>query len=159
MRLSKLYEVCSLQSCDPVYLLEVCRSFSGTYCPVLKADGWQWKRKAVGASETSLLVRCDSQKMVFSIVYIIAGSNFVAVLYCYRPPEECYAFVYCILCTLYCTLYTFWHVSADCLNFVCVVTWLYTPWICCHSINIHVAASWFGFLVLFLNIFIIFNCV
>jgi hypothetical protein len=52
------------------------------------------------------LYHVTSQRTVFSVVYIIPGSNFVAVLYCYLPSEERYAFVYCVRCTAYCVLYT-----------------------------------------------------
>ena len=100
MRLTKLSKGCTIQSYDPLYLFEVCRRFGGTYCPLFKADDWQSKRRRQVLRKRLYLYVVTSQRMVFSIVYIIPGSYFVAVVYCYWPPEECYALVYYIQCNL-----------------------------------------------------------
>jgi hypothetical protein len=153
MRLFKLHECCTLQSCYPMYLLKVCRRFGGTYCPLFKADDWQSKRETVGASETSIFVRCDIPKD--SVLRSVYNSRLefrsCPVLF----PTDWRMLGLCILYTVYVVLYTVYFLTrgSHCLNFICVVIWLDTPWICCLSINIHVAASWFGFLVLFLNAF------
>lgn len=109
MRLSKLHEGCTLQSCDSVYLLDICRRFVRTYCPLLKADDWQSKWEELGASETSKLVGCDIPKDGVLCSVYNSMLNFVAVLYCFCILHT----VYYILCTLYCILHTFWHVAGQ----------------------------------------------
>ena len=119
MKLSRLYEGCSLQSCDPVYLLEVCRRFGGTYCPLFKADDWQSKREAVGASETSTFVRYDIPKD--GVLHSVYNSRLEFRGCPVLLPTAWRMLHFCILYTVYVVLYTFWHVAADCLNVVCVI--------------------------------------
>jgi hypothetical protein len=120
MRLSKLYECCTLYSCDPVYLLEVCRRFGWTYCPLFKADDWQSKTEAVGDLETSIFVRCDIPKD--GVLHSVYNSR---LDFCGCPvllPIAWRILCFCILYTVYVVLYTLYCV---CCTVYCILCTLY----------------------------------